>query len=128
MKSEPIYTFEYIARTPTGEYLYTIEFSTHDQMLYLQLLNHHEDFKMGILRNYNSTIQKLRKIGVLSEDTRGIAESERTKYEVIQENRVLKNRIEDLEYELTCVDGLYASDQEDMSKPFKLNFKEVLKK
>lgn len=38
----------------------------------------------------------------------------------------LKERIKELEYQLDVIDGLYASDQEDMSHPFRLDYKEVL--
>ena len=38
----------------------------------------------------------------------------------------LKERIKELEYQLDVIDGLYASDQEDMSHPFRLDYKKVL--
>ena len=35
-------------------------------------------------------------------------------------------RIKELEYQLDVIDGLYASDQEDMSHPFRLDYQKVL--
>lgn len=44
----------------------------------------------------------------------------------LEEMKKLVKRVEKLEYELTCIDGLYASDNKDMLQPFKLDFKKVL--
>lgn len=36
--------------------------------------------------------------------------------------------LKEVEHYLTCIDGLYASDQEDFSEPFRLDCKELLEK
>lgn len=38
-----------------------------------------------------------------------------------------EERIEYLEHQLHSLTGLYASDKEDMSKPFRLDFSKILK-
>ena len=38
-----------------------------------------------------------------------------------------EERIKQLEHQLATLDGLYASDKEDMSEPFRLDFTEILK-
>ena len=50
---------------------------------------------------------------------------------IIEELKIMskqqEERIKQLEHELATLDGLYASDKEDMSEPFRLDFSEILK-